>query len=115
MIAYHCDTNLILELPLKTRKYTHRLKAYDKIMQCISNHKMNVDIQILDNEASAEYKRFIKKNGTVITNWCPLTLIEATQQNEPFARSNHTSSPYLSALLLISQEIYGTSYSLRRK
>ena len=30
MIAYHCDTSLILVVPFKTRKDTHRLKAYNK-------------------------------------------------------------------------------------
>ena len=37
-------------------------------MQRLSNHKLTVDLQILDNEASTEYKRFVKKNGTLITN-----------------------------------------------
>ena len=42
-------------------KDTHRLLAYDKIMQRLSNNKLIVDIQILDNKASAEYKRDITK------------------------------------------------------
>ena len=29
-------------------------------MQRLSDHKLTVDLQILDNEASTEYKRFIK-------------------------------------------------------
>ena len=61
MIAYHCDANMILFVPSKTRKYTHRLIAYDKIMQRLSNHKLTVDLQMLYNEARTEYKRFIKK------------------------------------------------------
>ena len=61
MIAYHCDTNLILADPFASRKDTHRLLAYEKIMQRLSDNKLIVDIQILDNEASAEYKRDIKK------------------------------------------------------
>ena len=32
MIAYHCDTNLILAEPFTSRKYKHRLLAYDKLM-----------------------------------------------------------------------------------
>ena len=32
MIAYHCDTNLILAKPFASRKYTHRLLTYYKIM-----------------------------------------------------------------------------------
>ena len=30
MIAYRCNANLILAVPFKTRKDTHRLKAHDK-------------------------------------------------------------------------------------
>ena len=61
MIAYHCGANLILEVPFKKRKDTHRLIAYDKIMQPLSNHKLNADLQIIDNEDRTKYKRDIKK------------------------------------------------------
>ena len=53
MIAYHCDTNMILAVTFKTRNYTYRLKAYNIIMQRLSDRKLTVDLQILDNEASA--------------------------------------------------------------
>ena len=39
----------------------HSLLAYNKIMQRLCDHKLTVDLQILDNEASKEYKRVIKK------------------------------------------------------
>ena len=61
MIAYHCDANLILADTFASKKYTHRLLANDKIMQRLSYNKLIVDLQILDNEASVEYKRAIKK------------------------------------------------------
>ena len=61
MIAYHCKKNLILAEPFSSRKYTHQLFAYDKIMQRLTDNKLIVDLQILDNKASAEYKRAIKK------------------------------------------------------
>ena len=63
MIAYHCNANLILFEPFSSRKYTHRLLAYNKIMQWITDNKLSVDLQILDNEASTEYKQ------SVNTNW----------------------------------------------
>ena len=59
MITYHCDKNLILAVTFKTRKDTHRLKSYNKIIQRLSNHNMTVDLQIIENEASVEYKRVI--------------------------------------------------------
>ena len=59
MIAYHCDANLILVNPFSSRKDMHRLLAYDRIMQRLTNNKLLVNLQILNNEASAEYKRAI--------------------------------------------------------
>ena len=66
MIAYHCDAKLILAEPFASRKYTHQLLEYDKIMQRLSDNQLIVDLQILDNEASAEYKRAITKKWTLI-------------------------------------------------
>ena len=60
MIAYHCDANLILSDPFSSRKDTHILLAYNNIMQRLTDNKLSVDLQILDNEASAEYKQSIK-------------------------------------------------------
>ena len=60
MIAYHCDANLILAEPFSSRKDTNQLLAYNKIMQRLTINKRLVDLQILDNEASSEYKRSIK-------------------------------------------------------
>ena len=60
MIAYHCDTNLILADPFYLRKDTHWLLAYDRIIQRLTDNKLIVNPQILDNEASAEFKRSIK-------------------------------------------------------
>ena len=59
---------MILGEPFTSRKDKHLLLAYDKLMQILRDHKLTVDLQILDNEASAEYKRVIKKNGTLIIN-----------------------------------------------
>ena len=60
MIAYHCDANLKLAEPFSSRKDAHRLLAYNKIMQRLTDNNLCVNLQILDNEASKEYKRTIK-------------------------------------------------------
>ena len=60
MIDYHCDDNLILAELFSSIKDMHRLFAYNKIMQRLNYNKLILDIQILDNEASAEYNRAIK-------------------------------------------------------
>ena len=65
MITYHCDTNLILAVPFKTGKVTHRLKEYNKIIQHLHNHRLRLNLQILYNEASADYKQMIKEKWKI--------------------------------------------------
>ena len=62
MIAYHCDSNTILQAPFVNRKDKHRNRAYNSIMQKLADRGHHVDIQILDNEVSAEFKKTIKKD-----------------------------------------------------
>ena len=60
MIAYHCDSNTILQAPFVNRKDRHIIRAYKSIMQKLSDRGHQVDIQILDNEVIAEFKKTIK-------------------------------------------------------
>ena len=64
MVAYHCDSNDILAVPFTSKKYQHRLQAYDEIMQRLTDRGMIMDLQILDNEASAAYKRINNQVGS---------------------------------------------------
>ncbi len=59
MIARHADGNLILQQAFKTRSDKHRIGAYNSIMTRLSARGLGVDLQILDNEASAAYKHAI--------------------------------------------------------
>ena len=52
MIAYHCDSNTILEAPFVNRSDKHRIRAYNSSMQKLADRGHHVDIQILDNEVS---------------------------------------------------------------
>ena len=61
MIAYHCDSNTILHETFKTKGDKHRISAYNAIRRRIAVMGHKVDLQILDNEASGEYKRTIKE------------------------------------------------------
>ena len=65
MIAYNCKANLIIAEPFASRKDNHRLLAYEKIMRRLLNNELTVDLQILDNEASAEYKQAITEKWKV--------------------------------------------------
>ena len=59
MIAYHCDSNVILQAPFKNRSDTHRIAAYTSIMERLTKKGHKVDLQILDNEVSAAFKKAI--------------------------------------------------------
>ena len=59
MIAYHWDLNVILACPFSSRKDTHRLGDYNTIMERLKIRDHHVDLQVLDNEASAAYRRQI--------------------------------------------------------
>ncbi len=61
MVAYHCDSNSILVCLFQSRKDRYRLAAYTTIMGRLKQCGLDVDLQILDNEASTEYKRLITK------------------------------------------------------
>ena len=65
MIAYHSQSNMILSAPFKSRADRHRLQAYNSIMQRLKDKNLMVDLQILDNAASKEYKRTITEEWGV--------------------------------------------------
>jgi hypothetical protein len=66
MIAFHAVGNLILQQAFKTKSDRHRIAAYNSIMTRLAARGLSVDLQILDNEASAAYKDAItfKWNAT---------------------------------------------------
>ncbi len=59
MIAFHANGNLILQQAFKTRRDKHCVAAYNTIMTRLAARGLLVDLQILDNEASAAYKHAI--------------------------------------------------------
>ena len=61
MVAYHCDTNVILIEPFQTWEDRHRITSYTRIMTRLKTCSHVVDHQVLDKEASKEYLRHITK------------------------------------------------------
>eukprot|EP00804_Cyclotella_cryptica_P010308 CCRYP_012223-RA/>CCRYP_012223-RA protein AED:0.11 eAED:0.15 QI:0/0/0/1/0/0.5/2/0/935 len=59
MLAYHCDSNAILVEPFQSRHDRHRITAHGRIMTCLKEKGHIIQHQILDNEASKEYRRTI--------------------------------------------------------
>ena len=62
MIAYHCDSNTILQAPFVNRIDKHRIRAYNSITQRLADRGHHVEVQILDNKVSSELKKTIVKD-----------------------------------------------------
>ena len=60
MLAFHEQANVILVQPFKTKADTHRIPAYNVIMTRLKKRNLGVDLQVLDNEASAAYTNCIE-------------------------------------------------------
>ena len=60
MVVYH-SSNAILVQPFKSRKDTHRLEAYNIIMQRLNDRDLLMDLHILDNKCSKECKKLMKE------------------------------------------------------
>ena len=54
---------LILQQAIHNKSDRHRLPAYNSIMKRLADKGLTVDLQILDNEASAAYKE------TIVDKW----------------------------------------------
>jgi hypothetical protein len=59
MIAFHTNSNLILQQAFKSKSDRHHIAAYNTIMMRLAAWGLYVDLQILDNKASAAYKEAI--------------------------------------------------------
>ena len=64
IIAYHCDSNTILQDPCVNRKDKHRIREYNSIMQRLADRGHHMYVKILDNEVSIDFKR------TIVEYWC---------------------------------------------
>ena len=62
MVAYYFDSNAILVSSYKTRKDKHQLESYKSIMARLRKNGMIVNLQILDNEASTNFKHLITED-----------------------------------------------------
>ena len=65
MIAHYFDSNAIIVAPFKSCANKHRLFAYNAIMQSLKDCNILVELQILDNEAIAEYNCIINSEWGV--------------------------------------------------
>ena len=73
LVSYHLSSIIVLE-PFVYRKDKHRLTAYNIIMQRLKDKNLLVDLQILDNECSKDYKETMKQKWNVTYHLVPLDL-----------------------------------------
>jgi hypothetical protein len=59
MIIFHANGNLILQQAFKSMSNHHHIAAYNAIMLRLTVRGLSVDLQILNNKASAAYKEAI--------------------------------------------------------
>jgi hypothetical protein len=62
MIAYNIDGNLILQQAFQTKANKHCIPAFNTIMERLAACGLSVDLNIRDNEASADFKRVITES-----------------------------------------------------
>ena len=70
MVAYHSSNAVLIE-PFASRKDKHRIAAYNGIMQWLKDRNLLIDLQILENECSKEYKAKMKKKWGVTYQLVP--------------------------------------------
>jgi hypothetical protein len=114
MIAYHANGNLILQQAFKTRNDRHRIVAYNAIMSRLAARGLAVDLQILNNEASATYKEAITVKWKANSSLFPQTCTAGIGQSAPSARSRATSCLSWQGWTLHFPRISGTCFSHRQ-
>ena len=79
MIVYAYKANTILVEPLKNRKGNSLLQAYQQIYNQLDTVGFKPALHVLDNEASCDFKLFLK-NNKLTSNSCLHERIAATWQ-----------------------------------
>ena len=60
--AYHYSLDIILQATFATQADKYHIPAYKSIMKRLEDRGHKVDHKVLDNEASAKYKRVLTKD-----------------------------------------------------
>ncbi len=95
MIAYHTDGNLILQHAFQTKADKHRIPAFNTIMALLAAYGLLVDLNIRDNEASADFKQVITESWK---NKFQLVPPDMHQRNKAKRMIRHFKNHFLSIL-----------------
>jgi hypothetical protein len=102
MIPFHANGNLILQQAFKTRNDRHWIAANNAIMTRLAAHGLAVNLEILDNEASAVYKE------AIIVKWkakFQLVSPDMHQRNQAERAIRTFKSPFLSILARVDSAL----------
>jgi hypothetical protein len=95
MIAYHTDGDLILQQAFQMKAVKHHIST---IMAWFAAHGFLVDLNIKDNEASADIKQVIIESWKTKFQLVPLDMHRRNKAKQMIQHFKTTSSP----LLLVS-------------
>ncbi len=95
MIAYHTDGNLILQQAFQTKADKHRIPAFKSIMARLAARGLLVDLNIRDNEASADFKQVITESWKTKFQ---LVLLDMHWRNKVERMIRHFKNHFLSIL-----------------
>ena len=96
MVAYH-SSNVILFEPFALRRDQNRVAAYNVIIQRLKDRNLLVDLQILGNECSKEYKATMKEKWGVTYQLVPPDL----HRRNAAEREIRTFKAYFLAILAV--------------
>ncbi len=94
MIAYHMDRNLIFQQTLQMNAGKHFIPAFNTIMERLAARGLS-DLNIRDNEASADFKRVIAESWKTKFQ---LVLPDMHQRNKAKQMTRHFKNHFLSIL-----------------
>jgi hypothetical protein len=95
MIAYHMDGNLILQQAFQTKANKHHIPAFNTIMERLAACRLLMDLNIRDNEASADFKQVITESWKTKFQLVPLDM---HRRNKAKRMIQHFKNHFLSIL-----------------
>jgi trans-aconitate methyltransferase len=115
MLAHHVRANAIIIEPFKFKADTHQIPAHNAVMERMKAHGLSVNLQVLDNEASATYIDCITNKWKCKHQKVPPDIHQRNIAKHRSAPSKHTCSACSPELIHDSQEHVGISSSTKQK
>ena len=116
MIGYH-SSNLILAEPFSSRKDKHRIAAYNAMMERLKAKGLDVDLQVMDNEPSKDFKQNMVNKWKVEYQLVPPDMHRRNAAERAIStfKSRLISWLYWLGSTRTFQEICGICYCHRRR